>query len=390
MHKILLCIIWGINFQVAFSQNHILRLYINQSGRNDSADFPLHIDPMHIASNQYIQCGEGKIYFHKVWLKNDSLFAEIRDFPVLFRFKWDHSGTLHRGFWTHALKAGFRGKAAILTQEYHLPKNITHAPAGNFNVIFMFKKMLLTKWNFFPSKKEGLYAISIESPSGDFGHIQGYFIKDSLFAYSFNGSGFFIIKGRLQQHSESGIYITETGSVYPWKKIDVVHSTPPHQDLFQLPVKEFHLENKKFSYLHDSLKGRPLVIHLLGSWCHNCRDEVMALKEFVRAYSGRGVFFSALVVEKQNDTAHIHERIRFIKNRWGIFWPAIPSGISTKDQPGDLFGIKKELPYPTLLVFNKNHEPVYIHEGFSGPATGESFEKWKREFHDLLEKISIR
>jgi thiol-disulfide isomerase/thioredoxin len=316
------------------------------------------------------------------------LFAEVNDFPVVFRFLWNHKASVNHGIWTSDLKPGFKGKVALITHPYHPPKNVSPYPQGNYQIDFQFKTPLKGTLFFTPLKVNSLVSVSVLSPSGDFGFIQGCFKNDSLYAASFNGSGFFIFKGLFTEKAGEGIYITEKGNVFPWKAHSLSKPVNDnHSFKFILPVNSFSLNGTSFNFNHDSLMGKPLVIHILGSWCHNCRDESLALKEFVQKYSSYGVRFYAISVEKQPDTSYVNGRIRFIRERWGIFWPVLSAGKSTKDNFSEWFGLKETLPYPTMFLFDKKHGAVKMHVGFSGPAAGKAFEEWKAEFDNDLKNL---
>lgn len=386
--RLFLFFIFGIFCFFFRSQDYTLRFYVNTSKGSDSADFSVHLDPMHITHFNYILCAGKKYSFHRINVKSDSLIAEVNDFPVVFRFMWNHNALMNYGIWTSALKPGFKGKVALITHPYHAPKNATPYPEGEYQIDFQFKTPLKGTLFFSPLTDHSLISLSVLSPSGDFGFIQGYFKNDSLFAASFNGSGFFILKGRFSKNSAEGIYITERGDVFFWKakpKSKVVAEVTPAK--FMLPAHSFSLNGMPFSFNTDSLRDKALVIHVLGSWCHNCRDEVLALKEFVQKHSSHGVRFYAIAVEKQSDTSYVHERIRFIRERWGISWPVLSTGNSTKDNFSEWFGLRDPFPYPTMFLFDKKHQPVKMHVGFSGPATGKAFEEWKTEFDNDLKNL---
>jgi thiol-disulfide isomerase/thioredoxin len=386
--KFLLFLFFGLFYFFSYSKDYTLRFYVNTPKGLDSADFSAHLDPMHITHSNYILCAGKKYSFHRVYVKSDSLFAEVNDFPVVFRFLWNHKASVNPGVWTSALKPGFKGKVAMITHPYHPSKNTSSYPQGKYQIDFQFKTPLKGTLYFTPLAGNSWVSVSLLTPSGDFGFIQGYFINDSLYAASFNGSGFFIIKGRFTKFGGEGIYITEKGDVFPWN----AHSESKpmydnHSAKFILPVNSFSLNGKPINFNHDSLRGKPLVIHILGSWCHNCRDEVLALKEFVQKYSSYGVRFYAIAVEKQPDTSYVNERIRFVRERWGVSWPMLSTGKSTKDNFSEWFGMKETYPYPTMFLFDEKHQPVKMHVGFSGPATGKAFEEWKAEFNNDLKNL---
>ncbi len=43
--------------------------------------------------------------------------------------------------------------------------------------------------------------------------------------------------------------------------------------------------------------------------------------------------------------------------------------------------------FPTTIILNKQHEVVEIYTGFSGPATGEIFVEFRKNFEELIDKL---
>ena len=63
-------------------------------------------------------------------------------------------------------------------------------------------------------------------------------------------------------------------------------------------------------------------------------------------------------------------------------------GSTAEDKPADkLPGLKNFISFPTTIFLNKKHEVVKVHAGFSGPSTGEFFEKWKIEFNQTINEL---
>lgn len=49
--------------------------------------------------------------------------------------------------------------------------------------------------------------------------------------------------------------------------------------------------------------------------------------------------------------------------------------------------LKNFISFPTTVFLNKKHQVIKVHAGFSGPGTGEFFEKWKMEFEENVKLI---
>ena len=136
-------------------------------------------------------------------------------------------------------------------------------------------------------------------------------------------------------------------------------------------------------------EGKAMVIQVMGSWCPNCLDETRFLVEEFAARP-KGIEFVALAFERKNDAAYAAERIATVKRKLSVPYPILWGGNANKDSASKALpaagGIKA---FPTTLFVKKNGEVLKVHSGFSGPATGEAYDAWRKEFRLLLKELEI-
>ena len=134
-------------------------------------------------------------------------------------------------------------------------------------------------------------------------------------------------------------------------------------------------------------EGKALVMQVMGSWCPNCLDETRFL---VEEYAARpkGIEFVGLAFERKNDAAYAASRIETVKRKLSVPYPILWGGNASKDSASKALpsagGIKA---FPTTLFVKKGGEILKVHSGFSGPATGEAYEAWRKEFRQLLKEL---
>ena len=63
------------------------------------------------------------------------------------------------------------------------------------------------------------------------------------------------------------------------------------------------------------------------------------------------------------------------------------AGIDAHTKPEDILPITNFISFPTTIFLDKNHKIIKIHAGFSGPATGEEFDKFRKFFSETVEKL---
>ena len=140
--------------------------------------------------------------------------------------------------------------------------------------------------------------------------------------------------------------------------------------------------------MDPELKGKALVVQIMGTWCPNCLDESRFL---VESYSGKPdqVAFVGLAFERKKDPVYASGRIKVVKNKLRIPYPIYWAGISNKDSASKALRSQiKITSFPTTVFVKKDGTILKIHSGFSGPATGFYYDKWKQEFAILLKELS--
>ena len=71
-----------------------------------------------------------------------------------------------------------------------------------------------------------------------------------------------------------------------------------------------------------------------------------------------------------------------------IPYTVLIAGSTSQDKPADKIpGIKNFISFPTTVFLNKKHEVVKVHAGFTGPSTGEFYQKWKTEFNQTVDEL---
>jgi thiol-disulfide isomerase/thioredoxin len=159
------------------------------------------------------------------------------------------------------------------------------------------------------------------------------------------------------------------------------------------PSGSFHFSaldssGKQKTDLDPEWKGKALVVQIMGTWCPNCLDESRFL---VEAFSGKpdNVAFVGLAFERKNDPQYAWNRIGVVKKKLRIPYPVYWAGISNKDSATKALQSQfKITSFPTTVFVRKDGTILKIHYGFSGPATGFYYDKWKQEFAVLLKELS--
>lgn len=113
------------------------------------------------------------------------------------------------------------------------------------------------------------------------------------------------------------------------------------------------LENQWKEY--GDLKGTELtVIDFWATWCQPCVRSIPLLNELYGVFGEKGVSFIGVSIDGPRSQSKIQP---FIESM-GVNYPIL------RDMDSELMSELGVTAVPTLLVYNKEGELVYLHEGF--------------------------
>lgn len=148
------------------------------------------------------------------------------------------------------------------------------------------------------------------------------------------------------------------------------------------------LDGKKRSLADPAFAGKARIIEVFGTWCPNCNDASQYLVELHKKYKGRGLSVVGLAFEYSGDPQRDAERVRSFTAYHKIEYPMLLGGDSDRERASAALPLIDKLrAYPTLLVLDRNNKIRATYTGFSGPATGEEYQRFRARFDSLVEKL---
>lgn len=153
---------------------------------------------------------------------------------------------------------------------------------------------------------------------------------------------------------------------------------------FSLP----DLEGKTVSLKDAKFKNKVVVITITGTWCPNCIDEAAFLAPWYKENKKRGVEAIAIHYERNLDSAFLQKVIGRFRSRHGIDYQEVVGGLADKKKVAEsLPALNSFLAFPTILFIDKKGNVAKIYTGFTGPATGEYYEQFKKEFNQEIDRL---
>jgi hypothetical protein len=230
---------------------------------------------------------------------------------------------------------------------------------------------------------------------GDFRYLEGTFEKGTLRLSVFDGCHAFLVRAEARSEEEltgtfwfgsHGIPLESkaggTPMPDPWSLTRCVSDAGTFS--FSFPDADGNVvssDDARFA-------GRPLVVCVIGTWCCNCYDAGRLLAELYEEYHPRGLEMVALACEATGDFEIDAGMMRAFSRCWDIDWPVLHVGRSNKQETLEaLPDLDTFLSYPTTLFIDRLGKVRRIHTGFTGPGTGEYYERMCQKFRGVIEEM---
>ena len=233
--------------------------------------------------------------------------------------------------------------------------------------------------------------------TGDYRYLGGSVEGDDMRLQTFDGAHAFLFTASVDgQGRLSGKFWSGTQSEEDWigardpnaALTDAAALTflKPGYDRFTFAFPD--LEGKVVSLEDPRFDGKVVLVTLAGSWCPNCHDEAAFMKELYARYRGRGVEVVALMYEHLEDAELARGQVRAFREKFGIDYTTLIAGISDKTAAAEtLPALDKVLAFPTTIFIARDGSVREIHTGFSGPGTGEHYDRLKQRIYNLVDTL---
>ncbi len=234
-------------------------------------------------------------------------------------------------------------------------------------------------------------------PTGDHRFLEGEMVDDELQLSRFDGGSAFLYHARLLPDGTlagtywSGSWSTEalTGHRDESARLEdpaVAAAAAAEAQPFDFRFPD--LDGRPVALSDPRFRGKVVVIALGGSWCPNCHDEAAFLKPLYEHDHGRGLEIIYLQFEYFGDFAQAVAANRRFVAEYGIDWPVLIAGTSSKDEASKkLPRLGQVFAFPTTVVVDRSGRLREVHSGFSGPATGRHYDEFRTSFTSLVESL---
>ncbi len=352
----------------------------------------------------YVINGSERLLVDSIETGHDSVFIQMPFFESGFRVKITADGNL-QGVWLK--KYGNIIQSLPFQAEYNVKQrfkvsspaiaNISGRWSANFKASDNKVSALVGEFQQNGSYLTGTFL----DPTGDYRFLEGVVNGDSLKLSGFDGGHAFLFTAKIDNKNKisGGKFYSGARSIEDWSAEKNAKAALPdgYSDTkikpgsgklnFSFPDID---DGRKVSITDKAYKNKVVVIQILGSWCPNCMDETKFLSQYYNKNHQKGVEIIGLAYERTTDFGSSQKALQPFKKRFNVQYPILVTGVTISDS----LRAEKTLPqleeidaFPTSIFIDKKGNIRKIDSGFNGPATGEHYTEFKKEFNLVIEKL---
>ncbi|MCM4168338.1 TlpA family protein disulfide reductase [Arenibacter sp. H213] len=239
---------------------------------------------------------------------------------------------------------------------------------------------------------------TFRTATGDYRYLEGVLQGDSVKLSTFDGAHAYLFAAKVSDSIMEGEFYSGNHYMAPF--------TALRNENFELPLGDGVTFLKKgydkleFSFPDASGKmvslddpefeNKVVVVQIMGTWCPNCLDETKFLVEYLKDNENKDVSVVALAFEYAKTPEAAFKAIDRLVKRIGVKYPVLLAQYASSDKSlaeDKLPMLNHILSYPTTIMLDRKGVVRKIHSGFNGPATGNHYSSFKRDFYTYMDQL---
>jgi len=344
----------------------------------------------------FLQNAEEELRVDEVYLEGDSVRVPMHIFDTEFVAK--NEGNRWVGYWQKNYDEDYQLPfEAVAGEDYRFAPVSSETSAeisGKWAV--QFADDSLASVGVFEQQGNHVTGSFLTS-TGDYRFLEGNVIDGQLMLSAFDGEHAFLFKAQLQDDGTligdfwSGSHYHTTWTARPDESATLADAntlTYLKEGYDRLAFTFPNLEGDSVSLSDPKYEDKVVLVQLFGTWCPNCMDETKFLTEWYQNNQNRGVEIIGLAYERKDDFAYASRRVQKMVDKLNVPYDFLIAGVSDKEKAAETLPmLNRIMSFPTLIYINRDGEVANIHTGFSGPGTGEYYEKFVQEFNERMDKL---
>ncbi|AXG71692.1 thiol-disulfide oxidoreductase [Kordia sp. SMS9] len=237
---------------------------------------------------------------------------------------------------------------------------------------------------------------TFRTTTGDYRYLEGTLNGNQLQLSTFDGAHAFLFTATVTDSTMIG----EFQSGNHWKE----PFTAKRNENYELPdaksltyIKEGYdefnfsfpdVDGNMISLTDENLKDKVRIVQIMGTWCPNCLDESTYYSNYAK--NNPKVKFIAVAFEYAKTKEKAFNNIKKLQKRLNIPYPIVLAQFGTSDKQKaqeKLPMLNHVLSYPTTIFIDKKGNVRRIHTGFNGPATGNKYTEFVKDFESFVSAL---
>ena len=248
------------------------------------------------------------------------------------------------------------------------------------------------------TQKDGKVSGTFRTASGDYRYLEGVMDNDSLKLSAFDGAHAFLFLAKTTDSSLNGMFYSGRHFKTPFKAVRNEAFELPNPDSLTFIKKGYDrfdfsfpdTEDRLVSLSDEMYRNKVVIVQLMGTWCPNCLDETKFLVDYKKSNTNENLEIVALAFEFAKTKKLANKSIERLAKRIGVEYPILLAQFGTDNREKaqeKLPALNHILSYPTTIFIDKKGEVRRIHTGFNGPATGDKYVAFKKDFYRFVGQL---
>jgi len=340
--------------------------------------------------------GDNIIKLNEVSIKNDSIFFTMHIFDANIKAKINDNSLTGVYTKNYADDYVLPFKATYGKKERLDNATSNHKFDGKWTINFLENNKIDDKTIGVFRTEDNKLKGSILTKTGDYRFLEGTTDDNKFTLYAFDGNHSFIFKSDLENDTLKGDFWS--GKTFHQKFTGYKNKNASLSDPNKLTYLKKgydkitfsfpNLEGKMVSLNDPKYKDKVVILQIFGTWCPNCMDETKFFSKWYDKNKNRGVEIIGLAYEVKDDFNYAKSRVQKVKDTYNVGYDYLIAGTSNKGNASkSLPMLNHIMSFPTSIIIDKKGKVRNIHTGFSGPATGDYYLKYVKEFNTLMDKL---
>ncbi|MBE0647570.1 MAG: TlpA family protein disulfide reductase [Bacteroidales bacterium] len=238
---------------------------------------------------------------------------------------------------------------------------------------------------------------TILNPTGDYRFLEGKVSGNRFMLSAIDGAHTLVLTAEISPDGtlENGKFMGSPGWKSNWRAVRDEEATIPRGDrLIRLKpdAKPFtfafpDINGDTVSLTDAGFKDKVVIVQAVGTWCPNCLDEAVFYRDIYTEYKDQGLEIVALSFEDKTFEASVPKMKRFAEQT-GVGYPLLYAGPRGRESiRAVLYPFEGIMAYPTTIFIDKKGKIRKVETGFSGPGTGEHFDRYVDETRGYINEL---